>query len=74
MSNVRDFGAVGDGVADDTEAIQHAVADGEGIVEFPRGNYRVSKTILVDLSKESRTSVVEASRKSSCMGRGRRSF
>ncbi|MDA0589144.1 MAG: right-handed parallel beta-helix repeat-containing protein [Planctomycetota bacterium] len=58
MSNVRDFGAVGDGEADDTEAIQHAVSDGEGIVEFPRGNYRISKTILVDLSKESRTSLV----------------
>ena len=58
MSNVRDFGAAGDGVTDDTDAIQHAIADGEGIVEFPRGDYRISRTLLVDLTKESRTSLV----------------
>lgn len=57
MSNVRDFGATGDGKTDDTEAIQHAIADGEGIVEFPRGEYRISKMLVVNLVKESRTSL-----------------
>jgi hypothetical protein len=53
--NVKDFGAVGDGVADDTAAIQAAidvfrlvpaptptVADTGGGIYFPRGIYRVS--------------------------------
>lgn len=53
--NVKDFGAVGDGVADDTAAIQAAidvfkmpsgspatVADTGGGIYFPRGIYKVS--------------------------------
>ena len=56
MSNVKDFGAVGDGKNDDTEAFQHAIADGDGIVELPRGDYRITKTLLVDLSKHGRVS------------------
>ena len=38
MTNVRDFGAVGAGKTDDTEAIQHAIDEGVGRVEFPRGD------------------------------------
>ncbi len=57
MSNIRDFGAVGDGKADDTAAIQHAINDGDGVIEFPRGNYRITKTLLVDLAKQSRTAL-----------------
>ena len=34
MSNVRNFGAIGDGKADDTRAIQHAVADGDGVLDL----------------------------------------
>jgi len=51
MSLVRDFGAVGDGVADDTEAIQHAVDRGDGVLELDRGTYRITRTIEVDLTK-----------------------
>src|SRR5687768_1825353 len=40
--SVRQFGAKGDGVADDTDAIKSAVrAASDGVVEFPRGQYRV---------------------------------
>jgi len=46
------FGAVADGTADDTAAIQQAIdavqeATGEGIVFVPEGRYRVSSTLYV---------------------------
>jgi hypothetical protein len=48
--SVKDFGAVGDGVADDTTAIQNAVnavaAAGGGAVYFPAGTYNGS--VLID--------------------------
>ena len=46
--NVLDYGAVGDGVTDDTDAIQEAlyVAEEQGLpLYIPAGNYLVSKTI-----------------------------
>ena len=42
--SVADYGAVGDGEADDTEAVQRAV-DANDAVFFPEGWYRISKTI-----------------------------
>ena len=44
--NVKDepYGAVGDGVTDDADAIQRAVDEHE-IVFLPKGHYAVSKTI-----------------------------
>jgi hypothetical protein len=53
MGNVHDFGAIGDGITDDTDAID----DGNGQIEFPRGEYRISRTLLVDMEKRSRTSI-----------------
>jgi hypothetical protein len=41
--NVKDFGAVGDGVADDTAAIQAAINAGSSIY-FPSGNYYLNTT------------------------------
>ena len=44
--SVKDFGAVGDGVADDTVAIQAACTANPGkTIFFPQGNYLVSSTI-----------------------------
>ena len=44
--DVKTFGAVGDGVADDSAAIQKAVsqlkADGGGTLDFPAGTYRIA--------------------------------
>lgn len=42
--NVRDFGAVGNGTADDTDAIARACRDGAGpiVLYLPAGNYRVT--------------------------------
>ena len=49
--NVRDFGAKGDDVADDTKAVRDALAaaakNGGGIVFFPWGTYRLGDSILV---------------------------
>ena len=50
--SVKDFGAVGDGIADDTAAIQTAVnyvnsLDNGGTVFFPTGNYKVTSTITL---------------------------
>jgi len=47
MLNVRDFGAVGDGVADDTAAIQAAITQSSpwGTIMIPEGVYRVTSTI-----------------------------
>ena len=46
--SVKDFGAVGDGVADDTADIQaavdHAIANSK-VVYLPEGNYKISSTI-----------------------------
>lgn len=58
--NVKDFGARGDGITDDTAAIQRAVIDGNrcgpsacesstntpAIVYFPEGTYLISKSII----------------------------
>jgi polygalacturonase len=50
--NVKDFGAVGDGIADDFLAINRAVkyvADqGGGTVYYPPGTYRITRSIRLD--------------------------
>jgi len=48
---VRDFGAVGDGEADDTAAFQRAVDAGVGDVRLPRGRYRLTRPVVVDLDR-----------------------
>lgn len=49
--NVKDFGAVGDGKTDDTEAIKHALAGGRKTVFFPSGVYLVdvAETLPIDM-------------------------
>ena len=58
MTSVHDFGAAGDGQRDDTAAIQHALRDGEGLVDFPRGDYVISRPIDLKLSQIGRTAIV----------------
>lgn len=49
--SVKDFGAVGDGVTDDTTAIQSAINSvnlaGGGIILFQAGTYLISATVLL---------------------------
>lgn len=50
LFNVRDFGAMGDGRADDTPAVQKALdaagRDG-GVVYFPRGRYQMTGAVTI---------------------------
>jgi hypothetical protein len=50
--NVQDYGAAGDGIADDTSAIKLAAADiqaaGGGTLYFPQGTYRVYSDASTD--------------------------
>jgi polygalacturonase len=54
MRSIRDFGAVGDGQADDTTSIQHAIKEHPGQLYFPPGDYLVSETIVVHLDEARR--------------------
>lgn len=57
-ATVRDLGAVGDGHADDTAAIQKAVNAGVGDVRFPHGTYRITKPIVIELDEVGWTSLI----------------
>jgi hypothetical protein len=57
MSSVRDFGARGDGRSNDTTAIEHAVSQGDGHLEFPRGDFRITRTIEIPLDTRGRISL-----------------
>ena len=57
MSDVKSFGAAGDGVQDDTRAIVHAIEQGDGYLVFSKGKYKVSKTIEIDLSTQGPISI-----------------
>lgn len=47
--NVKCFGAVGNGTADDTNAIQNASDKNKGLY-FPPGNYKITDTIKIKMS------------------------
>lgn len=62
--SVKDFGAVGDGVADDTAAIQAAL-NAHDSIWFPKGTYKVSATIrasrVVNIDGDPEATLVAAS-------------
>jgi hypothetical protein len=45
-ANVKDFGAVGDGVANDTAAIAAAIASGARSIVFPSGTYLTTGNVI----------------------------
>ena len=44
-ANVDDFGASGDGVTDDTAAVQKAMSSGRPVVYFPQAHYVINGTV-----------------------------
>lgn len=46
-ASVRDHGALGDGVADDTAAFERAVRSGASVVSVPGGAYRLTRQIAI---------------------------
>lgn len=46
--NVRSYGALGDGVADDTQAIKAAIYASTSTLVFPHGNYLITSTLVID--------------------------
>jgi hypothetical protein len=49
IGNVKDYGAIGNGIQDDSDAIQNAINSKTNIY-FPPGTYRITKTILINRS------------------------
>jgi len=54
MSYIHEFGAVGRDQVDDTENILHAIEYGDGQLECKQGDYIITKTIEIKLSKTRR--------------------
>jgi hypothetical protein len=52
QADVKSFGAVGDGVADDTAAFQKAIAASKGkVLRVPAGRYKISDFLTIDASE-----------------------
>lgn len=49
--SVKEFGAVGDNVADDTEAFKQAIAQAD-VIYVPKGNYKISETLTIPTNKK----------------------
>jgi polygalacturonase len=54
MASVRDFGARGDGRTDDTPALLHALQRGDGYLQFPRGDYLLTRPLVIALETHGR--------------------
>ncbi len=50
-------GPIGDGIADDTAAIQHLVSNSTGEIRLGKGIYRITKPIVIELDQVTRTSI-----------------
>jgi hypothetical protein len=58
MAEVANFGASGDGVTDDTAALEHALHDGDGVLRLHKGTFRLSRPLVIDLSKTGYAAII----------------
>ncbi len=58
LKTAADFGVVGDGIHDDTALLQQYIDSAPSAVAIPRGTYRITRTLVVDLDKIGFTSIV----------------
>lgn len=58
MVNAVDFGASGDGVTDDTAALEHALKAGDGVLRLHKGTFRLSRPLVIDLSQSGYAAVI----------------
>jgi hypothetical protein len=56
--DIYSFGAVGDGVADDTNAFRKAIAAADGGIRLGKGIFRITETVDIDLDKVGFTSII----------------
>lgn len=60
MAHAHNFGATADGKTDDTNALQHAIEAGDGVLELSKGTYRISRPLVIDLTKQGYGAVIGA--------------
>lgn len=58
QSETSDFDAYKDGKKDATSAIQQTVDSGVGDIHFPKGVYRITKTVTIDLDRVGPASIL----------------
>jgi parallel beta-helix repeat protein len=51
QTDVRTLGAVGDGIHDDTAALQAAIDSGHAALFLPKGVYRITRPLVIELPK-----------------------
>jgi len=52
MPYAYNFGAAADGATDDTDALQHAFDAGDGVLKLSKGTYRITRPLVLDLTKQ----------------------
>lgn len=58
MVMAYNYGAAGDGETDDTEALQHALHFGDGVLQLHKGVFRISKPLVVDLQQNGYSAIL----------------
>lgn len=51
MADARDFGAAADGRTDNSQALQHAIDQGDGVLLLGRGVYRITRPLVLDTAR-----------------------
>lgn len=76
IKTVKDYGAKGDGITDDTDAIKAAIA-AESLIYFPAGTYLITDSLHLDsknvVGADKATSIIKKSGKTPLMFLGNRS-